>query len=145
MGKFCQDVKFSTQIASHQVELGKEENITDENILSNSYLQTDYLNLDRSSSCGKNSERANLVQKKCTFCRGVNHSAEKFKRIRKEKEKYRTAVDSDNRKTERTPRKCFRCGSEDHLIDKCPRPSKENYKRQKQVRFSEMVDHALQK
>ena len=38
---------------------------------------------------------------------------------------------------ERTPRKCFRCGSEDNLIAKFPNPPKENEKRQKQVRLNE--------
>ena len=40
---------------------------------------------------------------------------------------------SFNRRTERTPRKCFRCGSEDHIIAKFPKPSKDNEKRRKQV------------
>ena len=44
--------------------------------------------------------------------------------IRKEKEKDRAAGDSDNGHTERTPRKVFRCGSEDHLIEKFPKTSK---------------------
>ena len=39
-----------------------------------------------------------------------------FKRIRPEKEKARAAGASDNRRTERTSQKCFRCGSEDDLI-----------------------------
>ena len=42
-----------------------------------------------------------------------------------------------NRQTERTPRKCFRCGSENHLIEKYPKPPKDNEKRRKQVRFNE--------
>ena len=45
-------------------------------------------------------------------------------------------------RTERTPRKCFRSGSEDHLIAKCPKPPKENEKQQKQVRFNEKVNCA---
>ena len=40
------------------------------------------------------------------------------------------------------PQKCFRCGSEDHLIEKCPKPSKENDKWQKQVRFNEKCNCA---
>ena len=32
--------------------------------------------------------------------------------------------------------KCFRCGSEDPLIEKCPKPPIENEKRRKQVRFN---------
>ena len=38
---------------------------------------------------------------------------------------------------ERLPRKCFRCGSEDHMIAKCPKPPKDNNKRQRQVCFNE--------
>ena len=37
-------------------------------------------------------------------------------------EKSRAAGDLYNRRTERTPRKCFRCVSEDHLIAKCLMP-----------------------
>ena len=50
------------------------------------------------------------------------------------------AGDSGNRHTEMTPRKCFRYGSEDHLIEKCPDPPKENEKRRKQVRLNEKVN-----
>ena len=78
-------------------------------------------------------ERAHAVQTECTFCGGVNHSAEQcFKRIRKEKEKDRTVEVSSYRKMERTPRKFFRCGSEDHMIAKCP----------KQVCFNEKGNRA---
>ena len=38
---------------------------------------------------------------------------------------------------ELTPRKCFRCGYEDHMISKCPNPPKDNEKQQKQVRLNE--------
>ena len=65
-----------------------------------------------------------------------------FKRIRKEKEKSRVVSDSYNRRAERTPRKCFRCGSEDHIISKCPKPHKDNEKWQKKVSFSERGNHA---
>ena len=103
-----------------------------------SSLQTDYLNLDSSSGLERNSERENTIQKKCTFCGGTNNSAEKrFKKIRQEKEKACAAGASDNIQTERTPQKCFRCGSEDHLIAKCANPPKETDKRQKQERFNE--------
>ena len=40
------------------------------------------------------------------------------------------------------PRKCFRCGSEYHMIVKCPKPPKDNEKRQKQVRFNEKGNRA---
>ena len=43
---------------------------------------------------------------------------------------------SSNRNLERPPRKCFRCGSEDHMIAKCPKPPKYNEKRRNQVRFN---------
>ena len=65
------------------------------------------------------------LQKKC------------FKRLRKEKEKYHAVDVSDNRRTEHTPQKCFRCVSEDHMIAKCPKPTKDNEKRRKQIRFNE--------
>ena len=64
----------------------REETFMDEKSLNISSLQTDYLNLDRSSGFYGDSERAHAVQKECTFCGGINHSAEQyFKRIRKEK------------------------------------------------------------
>ena len=53
--------------------------------------------------------------------------------------------DLEYRRTERTPRKCFRCGSEDPLIAKCPKPPKDNEKHQNQVRFNERGNHAEQK
>ena len=119
MDKFHQDGKYSAQIASHQAELRREEKFTDHESLNISSLQTDYLNLDSSSGFGRNSERANNDQKKCTFYGGNNHSAEKcFKRIKQEKEKSRAAGHLDNRQTEWTPRKGFICGYEDHLISK---------------------------
>ena len=90
-------------------------------------LQPNYLNLDISSGSGKNSERVNHAQKKWTFCGGANHSEDKyFKKIRKNEEKCRAAGDSDKWRTERTPRKCFRCGSEDNIIDKFPKTPKDN-------------------
>ena len=49
MDNFSQGGKYSAQIASHQVELRREENITDQTLLKISSLQTGYLNLDRSS------------------------------------------------------------------------------------------------
>ena len=46
----------------------------------------------------------------------------------KVKEKARTVEISSHRHTERPPRKCFRCGSEDQMIAKCPKPSEDNEK-----------------
>ena len=103
LDNFHQGGKYSARITSHQAELRREEKFTDQKSLNISSLQTGYLNLDRSSSFGRNSEKADTVQKKCTFCGGVNHSAECFfKRIGQEKEKSRTYGASDNRQTERT-------------------------------------------
>ena len=48
----------------------------------------------------------------------------------------------DNRRTEHTPWKCVRSGSEEHLIAKYPKPPKENEKRRKQVLFNEKYNHA---
>ena len=47
-------------------------------------------------------------------------------------EKVRAVDVSSNRKMERTPWKCFRCGSEHHMIAKCP----------KQVCFNEKGKYA---
>ena len=82
-------------------------------------LQTDYLNIDSSSGFDRYIERAHDVQTECTFCGDVNNYAEQcFKRIIKEKEKARAVDVSSNRQMECTPRKCFRCVSEDHMIAK---------------------------
>ena len=98
-----------------------------------SSLQTDNLNLDSSSGFDRDSERAHTVQTECTFCGGINHYAEKcFKNLRKEKEKACAVDVSSDRQMEHTPRKCFRCGSEDHMIAKFP----------KQVCFNEKVNRA---
>ena len=78
LDNFHQGRKYSAQIAIHKAELRREMKFTDKKYLSISSLQTDYLNLDSSSGCGKNSERENIAQKKCTFCGGANHSAEKI-------------------------------------------------------------------
>ena len=43
---------------------------------------------------------------------------------------------------ERTPLKCFKCGSEDHLIAKFPKPPKENEKLRKQVSYNEKGNYA---
>ena len=138
LDNFHQGGKYSAQIASHQVELRREETFTDQKSLNILSLQTDYLNLDSSLGSSSNSERAHDVQTKGTFFGGNNHSAEKcFKRIIKEKEKSRAVDVTFNRQMERTPRKSFRCGYEDHMIAKCPKPPKDNEKRRNQVSFNE--------
>ena len=54
---------------------------------------------------------------------------------------YKVDVTS-NRQMKRMIRKCFRCGSEDHIIAKCPKPPKDNEKRRRQVSFYEIGNHA---
>ena len=76
LDNFHQGGKYSTQIASHQAELRREEKFIDQKSLNISSLQTVYLNLGSSSGFGRNSERTNTAQKKCIFCGGTNHSAE---------------------------------------------------------------------
>ena len=122
LDNFEQGGKYSAQIASHQAELSREEKCIDKKSLNISSLQTDYLNLDSSSGFYRDIKRAHAVQTECTFCGGDNHSAEQFfKRTRKEKEKARAVDVSYNRQMECMPRKCFRCGSEDHMIAKYPK------------------------
>ena len=55
-----------------------------------------------------------------------------FQKDKKVKVKSRAVDVSSNIQMERTPRKCFRCGSEDHLIAKF----------QKQLFFNEKVNNA---
>ena len=59
---FHQGGKYTSQIASHQAELRREEKFTDQKYLSISTLQNDYLNLDISS--GRNKEIENIFQEK---------------------------------------------------------------------------------
>ena len=77
LDNFHQGGKYSAQIASHQVELRREEKFTGQKYVSVSSLQTDYLNLDIRSGFGRDIERANNVQTKCTFFGVTNPSAEK--------------------------------------------------------------------
>ena len=126
LDNFHQSGKYSAQLASHQAELRREEKFPYQKGLNISSFQTDYLNIDNNvSGSSRHNERAHSVQTKCTFCGLNNHSAETcFKRIRQEKEKACAVGVSSNRNSERPPRKCFRCGSEDHIITKYPKPSK---------------------
>ena len=68
LDNFYQGGKYTAQIASHLAELRREEIFTDQKSLSIASLQTDYLNLDSSYGPGKNNERENLAQNKCTIC-----------------------------------------------------------------------------
>ena len=65
--------------------------------------------------------------------------------IRKEKEKARAVDVSSNINSECPPRKCFRCGSEDHIITKCTKPPKDNEKRRRQVSLKEKGNCACDK
>ena len=105
-------------------------------------MQTDYLNLDNiNSGCSIHNEKANSVQTKFTYCGLSNHSVEKcFKNIGKEKEKARSAGNLSNKNSDRPAQKCFRCGSEDHLIAKCPKLPKDSEKRCKSDKSKEEVD-----
>ena len=69
----------------------------------------------------------------------TNHSVEKcFKKIRKDKEKARSAGAPSYKNSDLPDRKCFRCGSVDHLIAKCPKPPKEGEKKNgKKVSFKD--------
>ena len=111
------------------------------NILS---LQTEYLNLDSSQSgSSRHNEKANSAKAKCTYCGLSNHSVEKcFQNIRKEKEKASSAVTSSNKNLYLPARKYFRCGSEDHMIAKCPKPPKESEKRRKSEKSKEKANSA---
>ena len=78
LDNFHQGGKYTAQISSHQVEIRREGKFTDQKYLSITSLQTDYLNLEKKSVPGRNSERENIVQTKCTFCGDDNHSADFF-------------------------------------------------------------------
>ena len=65
-----------------------------------------------------------------------------FQSIKQEKQKACAVGVSSNSNSERPPRKFSRCGSEDHMIAKCPKPPKYNEKRRKQVRFNEKGNRA---
>ena len=60
-----------------------------------------------------------------------------FQKDKKGKGEARAVDVSSNRNSELPPRKCFRCGSKDHMIAKFPKPPKDNEKRRKQVSFNE--------
>ena len=118
----------------------------DQKCLNISSLQTEYLNLDNSvSGSSRHNERAQSFQTKCIFFGLNNHYAEKcFKRIRQEKEKAHAVGISSNINSERPPRKCYRCGSEDHMIAKYTKPSKDSEKQRKSVCFNEKGNHACE-
>ena len=62
LDNFQQGWKYPDQIASHHLELRREEKFTDQKSLNISSLQTDYLNLDIKSGFDRDCERAHDVQ-----------------------------------------------------------------------------------
>ena len=78
LDNFHQSGKYSAQLASHQVELRREEKYPDQKYLNISSLQTYYLNLDNSiSGSSRHNEKANSAQTKRTYSGINNHSMEK--------------------------------------------------------------------
>ena len=67
MDNFHQVRKYSTQIASHQAELRREEIFTDQKYLSISSIQADYLNLSSRSGCGKIGRQQILFRQSVLF------------------------------------------------------------------------------
>ena len=65
-----------------------------------------------------------------------------FQKNQKGEKKARVVGISYNRNLERLPRKCYICGSEDHMIEKFPKPPKDSEKRRKSVHFNEKGNHA---
>ena len=79
----------------------------DQKCLNISSLQTEYLNLDSSQSgSSKHNEKENSAKANCTYCGLSNHSVEEcFKKIRKEKDKARSASTSSKNNSDRPTRK----------------------------------------
>ena len=65
-----------------------------------------------------------------------------LKKIRKEKEKARLAGTSSKKSSDRPAWKCFRYGSEDHMIAKFPKPPKYSEKRRKYEKSKEKGNRA---
>ena len=100
------------------------------------------MNIDSSSGSGRNNERENLVQTKCTFCGGTKHSAKKCFKDKKDKDKARELGDFYTKQTERPPWKCFKCDSVYHIVAKCPKPPKDNKNdERKSVSIQELIVH----
>ena len=65
-----------------------------------------------------------------------------FKKIRKEKEKSRSAGTSSHKNSDCPAQKCFRCGSVDHMIAKFPKPPEDSEKRRKSEKSKEKGNRA---
>ena len=57
-------------------------------------------------------------------------------------ERARSTGTSSNKIPDRPAQKCFRCGSEDHMIAKCPKPPKDSEKRRKSEKYKEKGNRA---
>ena len=79
-------------------------------------------------------QSAHIVDFLTILCKNILKISEK------KKEKARSAGTSSNKNSNRPARKCFRCGSEDHLIAKCPKPPKYSEKRRKSEKSKEKGD-----
>ena len=65
-----------------------------------------------------------------------------FLKDQKRKRESRSASTSSNKNSDRPARKCFRCGSKNHLIAKCPKPHKDGEKKRNKVSFKEKGNSA---
>ena len=63
-------------------------------------------------------------------------------KYQKKREKAGSAGTSSNKNSDCPTRKCFRCGSEYHLIAKCPKPPKDSEKRRKSEKSKEKGNSA---
>ena len=144
LDNFHQSGKYSAQLASHQAELRGGEKYPDQKCLNISSLQKDDLNIDNSLSVYSiHNENTNSAQTKFTYCGLNNHSVEKcFKKIRKEKQKARSAGTSYTKNLDLPAWKCSRCGSEYHMIAKYPKPPKDSEKRRKSEKSKEKGNRA---
>ena len=88
LDNFQQSGKYSSQLASHQAELGREEKYPDQKCLNISSLQTDYVNLENSlSGSSRHSDKeilprqsAHIVDFLTILWKNVSKKSEKKKR-----------------------------------------------------------------
>ena len=65
-----------------------------------------------------------------------------FQKDQKGKRKAHSSGTSSKTISDHPARKCFRCGSEDHMIAKCPKPPKDSEKRRKSDKSKETGNSA---
>ena len=84
-----------------------------------------------------------LFRQSAHFVEVIITLQKKFQKDTKGKGKTRAVDVSSNRQMERTPQKCFRCGSQYHMITKFPKPPKDNKKGEsKYVLMKKVIVHA---